>query len=64
MFTDDSTEPSFHAVKVKEIRKNAYSYYMDLLFSQHDMELFLKDEIEGKAIVVIDEIDKIVRSAD
>lgn len=28
------------------------------------METFVKDEIEGKAIVVIDEIDKLVRSPD
>ena len=27
-----------------------------------DMENFVKDEIEGKAIVVIDEIDKLVRA--
>lgn len=28
------------------------------------MEAFIKDEIESKAIVVIDEIDKLVRPAD
>lgn len=37
---------------------------MTELFSQADLESFLKDEIEGKGIVVIDEIDKLVRSQD
>lgn len=29
-----------------------------------DMDKFVKEEIEGKAIIVIDEIDKLVRSPD
>jgi ATP-dependent protease Clp ATPase subunit len=37
---------------------------MDELFRISDMETFVKDEIEGKGIVVIDEIDKLVRSPD
>jgi ATP-dependent protease Clp ATPase subunit len=37
---------------------------LDELFRIADMETFVKDEIEGKAIVVIDEIDKLVRSPD
>jgi ATP-dependent protease HslVU (ClpYQ) ATPase subunit len=49
-------------LKIKEIRKYVYEYLMDQLFSYDDMDKFIKDEIESKAIVVIDEIDKIVRS--
>ena len=41
-----------------------YEAYLEELFSLIDMENFVKDEIEGKAIVVIDEIDKLVRSPD
>jgi len=37
---------------------------MDELFRIADMETFVKDEIEGKGIIVIDEIDKLVRSPD
>ena len=37
---------------------------MDELFRIADMETFVKDEIEGKGIIVIDEIDKLVISPD
>lgn len=36
--------------------------YTDELFGQIDVDEFVKNEIETKAIVVIDEIDKLVRS--
>jgi len=49
---------------VKDIRKYMYEVYMEELFVIADMENFIKDEIEGKGIVVIDEIDKLVRSPD
>jgi ATP-dependent HslUV protease ATP-binding subunit HslU len=49
---------------VREIRKYLYEVYMDELFRVSDMETFVKDEIEGKGIIVIDEIDKLVRSPD
>lgn len=39
-----------------------YEAYLEELFSLINLENFVKDEIEGKAIVVIDEIDKLVRS--
>jgi len=51
-------------LKVREIRKYLYEVYLDELFRIADMETFVKDEIEGKGIVVIDEIDKLVRSPD
>ena len=51
-------------LKVREIRKYLYEVYMDELFRLSDMETFVKDEIEGKGIIVIDEIDKLVRSPD
>ena len=38
-----------------------YEVYTDELFSMIDMEEFVKNEIESKAIIVIDEIDKLVR---
>lgn len=39
-----------------------YEVYTDELFSMIDMEEFVKNEIENKGIVVIDEIDKLVRT--
>ena len=41
-----------------------YDAYLEELFTMIDLEDFVKDEIEGKGIVVIDEIDKLVRSSD
>ena len=41
-----------------------YNTYLEELFSMIDLENFVKEEIEGKGIVVIDEIDKLVRSPD
>ena len=49
---------------MKDIRKYMYEVYMEELFVIADMENFIKDEIEGKGIVVIDGIDKLVRSPD
>jgi ATP-dependent HslUV protease ATP-binding subunit HslU len=49
---------------VKEIRKHMYDAYLEDLFGMIDIEQFVKDEIENKGIVVIDEIDKLVRSPD
>jgi hypothetical protein len=39
-----------------------FEVYTDELFGMIDMDEFVKNEIESKAIVVIDEIDKLVRS--
>lgn len=52
------------SLKVKEIRKHMYDAYLEDLFGMIDIEQFVKDEIENKGIVVIDEIDKLVRSPD
>ena len=41
-----------------------YDAYLEDLFGMIDIEQFVKDEIENKGIVVIDEIDKLVRSPD
>lgn len=49
---------------MKDIRKFAYEFYLDHLFNHYDLESFIKEEIEGKGIIVIDEIDKIVRSGE
>jgi len=38
-----------------------YEVYTSELFTMLDMEEFVKHEIENKGIVVIDEIDKLVR---
>jgi ATP-dependent protease HslVU (ClpYQ) ATPase subunit len=37
---------------------------MEELFKMIDVDKFVKEEIEGKGIIVIDEIDKLVRSPD
>jgi ATP-dependent HslUV protease ATP-binding subunit HslU len=52
----------FAILKVKEIRKHMYDAYLEDLLQMIDVEEFVKDECENKAIVVIDEIDKLVRS--
>jgi ATP-dependent protease HslVU (ClpYQ) ATPase subunit len=39
-----------------------FEVFTDELFGQIDIDEFVKNEIESKAIVVIDEIDKLVRS--
>lgn len=52
------------SLKVKEVRKHMYDAYLEDLFGMVDIEQFVKDEIENKGIVVIDEIDKLVRSPD
>jgi hypothetical protein len=39
-----------------------YEVYTDELFAMIDLDDFIKSEIETKGIVVIDEIDKLVRS--
>ena len=51
-------------LKVKEIRNYMYEIYAEELFKIIDVEEFVKSEIENKAIVVIDEIDKLVRAQD
>ena len=45
-------------MKVWELREQLYS---DNYFSTHQLETFVKDLIEQKGIVIIDEIDKLVR---
>jgi len=49
-------------MKVKDLRKHLYDVYLEELMSIVDLDQFIKEEIEGKGIVVIDEIDKLVRS--
>jgi len=49
-------------MKVKELRKHMYDAYLEELMSSVELDQFIKEEIEGKGIVVIDEIDKLVRS--
>lgn len=61
---DKNNKQQFSFIKVKEIKRYMYEVYTDELFSMIDMEQFIKNEIEHKAIVVIDEIDKLVRSPD
>lgn len=39
-----------------------YEIYADELFKIIDIDEFVKSEIENKGIVVIDEIDKLVRA--
>ena len=51
-------------MKVKELRKHMYDAYLEELMAIIDIDQYVKEEIEGKGIVVIDEIDKLVRSQD
>lgn len=55
---------TFSHLKVKEIRNYMYEIYAEELFRIIDIDEFVKSEIENKGIVVIDEIDKLVRSGD
>jgi ATP-dependent protease HslVU (ClpYQ) ATPase subunit len=41
-----------------------YEVYTDELYAQIELDDFVKSEIESKGIVVIDEIDKLVRTPD
>jgi ATP-dependent protease HslVU (ClpYQ) ATPase subunit len=49
-------------IKVKDIRRYMYEIYAEELFKIINLEEYVKTEIENKAIIVIDEIDKLVRS--
>ena len=48
-------------MQVKELRKHMYDAYLEELMALIDLDQYVKEEIEGKGIVVIDEIDKLVR---
>lgn len=61
---DKTNKQTFSFIKVKDIRRYMYEVFTDELFQQVDLDLFIKNDIEHKAIVVIDEIDKLVRAAD
>lgn len=56
-----SPRMSLRPLKIKEIRKYMYEIYAEELFKIIDLDEYTKSEIENKAIVVIDEIDKLVR---
>jgi ATP-dependent protease HslVU (ClpYQ) ATPase subunit len=47
-------------LKVKDIRKYMYEVYGDDLLRDIKIDEFVKNEIETKGIIVIDEIDKLV----
>lgn len=55
---------TFKNLKIKDIRNYMYEIYAEELFKYIDIDEFLKNEIETKGIVVIDEIDKLVRGQD
>jgi ATP-dependent protease HslVU (ClpYQ) ATPase subunit len=59
-----SSNLSLSQLKVKDIRKFMYEIYGDDVFSTLKIEDFVKNEIETKGIIVIDEIDKLVRQQD
>ena len=58
---DKKYEQETSYLKIKDIRKYMYEVYTDELFRTIDMDEYIKNEIEQKGIVVIDEIDKLVR---
>ena len=49
-------------MKVKELRQFLFEIYTDQIFQMIDIDEFIKNEIESKGIIVIDEIDKLVKS--
>ena len=53
---------TFTHLKIKEIWTYMYEIYADELFKIIDIDQFVKTEIENKGIIVIDEIDKLVRA--
>uniref|UniRef100_A0A7S3CPT0 Uncharacterized protein n=1 Tax=Strombidium rassoulzadegani TaxID=1082188 RepID=A0A7S3CPT0_9SPIT len=55
---------NFQQLKVKDIRTQLYDFYASELLKNMNTEEFLKREIETKSIIVIDEIDKLVRAGD
>jgi len=57
-------QPTLTQMKVKDIRKYLQEVYSEEIFNFIDLDDFVRREIENKAIVVIDEIDKLVRSED
>jgi len=50
-------------MKIKDIRMFIYEVYTDQIFQMIDIDEFVKKEIEQKGIIVIDEIDKLVKSS-
>ena len=60
----EAHKKQFSYIKVRDIKKYMFEVYTEELYNQIDLEEFVKNEIETKAIVVIDEIDKLVRSPD
>ena len=57
MTSYQDSDPKLTMMKVWELREQLYS---DNYFSTHQLETFVKDLIEQKGIVIIDEIDKLV----
>ena len=53
---------TFTNLKIKDIINDMYEIYSEELFKFIDIDEFVKNEIETKGIVVIDEIDKLVRA--
>jgi len=48
-------------MKVKEIRKQMNELYAEIVFKYVEIDELIKKQIEEKGIVIIDEIDKLVR---
>jgi ATP-dependent HslUV protease ATP-binding subunit HslU len=55
---------TFSHLKVREIRAYIYDVFGQQLFKVIDLDEYVRAEIESKGIVVIDEIDKLVRGQD
>jgi len=48
-------------MKVRELRKHLYDVYAEVIFKYVDIDDVIKKQIEEKGIVIIDEIDKLVK---
>lgn len=49
-------------MKVKDIKKFLLEIYNEDMFTLLDIPEFVKSEVENKGIIVIDEIDKLVKT--
>lgn len=59
--TLDDSNAEIQSMKVKELKARLYEIYSENVMKHLDVEEVIKDLIEAKGMVVIDEIDKLVR---
>ncbi len=60
--TNGERVPGSKLVKVKDLKQQVVMSFATQLYNLIDVEDFVKNEIETKGIVVIDEIDKLAQN--